>query len=429
MPIVLETPLNPWHRDHKAALTEFGGWELPLWYETGAVAEHRSVIRAAGLFDTGHMDLFSVTGPGAFNLLQLCFSRDLRAVPTGRCAYGVFLNDQGGVIDDAVVYAQAANDFLVVVNAGRGGLVLSHLEFWASGAAPRLTALSDRLGKMDLQGPASARIMAQVLDQAQAVLQGLAYFSFRGHADLPAAGHEAVRLKDGTPLLLSRTGFTGEFGFELIVRRQDMVRVWEQLLEVGRPLGLTPCGLAARDSLRTGAMLPLSQQDIGPWPFVRNPWTVALPLRSDGPGFTKRFVGDQALLSAEKADNTEYTAAFAGFDPRKVGAPGGIVLDDEGRGVGQVLTCVSDMAIGRHEGRILSLATPHGPAGLRLKGLACGFIKTHARPVPGDRVRLKDDRREIEVEIVTDIRPDRTARRAMHAMLQKGEEEDHEGTE
>ncbi len=190
---------------------------------------------------------------------------------------------------------------------------------------------------------------------------------------------------------------------------------WNNLLENGGD-SLLPCGLAARDSLRTGAVLPLSHQDIGDWPFARNPWTFALP--RDGKGrFTKSFVGSGALRNT---GDIPYTYAYAGYDPRKI--PVGsesMVVDGDGNRLGDVLTCTTDMAIGRVDGEIVSLATSTAagkPEGFRPKGLSCGFVRVDNELSVGEEVYLKAGKRRIKVEIRTDVRPDRTARRPLQEM-------------
>ncbi|MEA1971150.1 MAG: aminomethyl transferase family protein, partial [Thermodesulfobacteriota bacterium] len=175
------------------------------------------------------------------------------------------------------------------------------------------------------------------------------------------------------------------------------------------------CGLAARDSLRAGAVLPLSHQDIGPWPFINNPWSFALPFNDDQTGFTKKFTGDEALINIEEPG---YTYPFAGFDLRKVSPGDSTVVTDSGDvEIGVVLTCVTDMAIGRIDEKIYSITSPDRPDEFNPKGLSCGFVKVTKKLSGGDTVKLNDGRRTIKVVIVDDIRPDRTARRAIKNML------------
>ena len=152
---------------------------------------------------------------------------------------------------------------------------------------------------MDIQGPLAAKILGRVLADAQAVFAGMPYFSFKGHFDDASPMADAVRLDDGTPILLSRTGYTGEFGFEIFLEPDKIRHLWQRLLVAGESYGIRPCGLAARDSLRAGAVLPLSHQDIGHWPFINHPWPFALPFTADQTGFTKDFIGRTAFQAPE----------------------------------------------------------------------------------------------------------------------------------
>jgi aminomethyltransferase len=300
-----------------------------------------------------------------------------------------------------------------------GAAIAAALQNRTNGLAVQIEDRTDRIGKIDLQGPASGIVLQRILPEADAVLADLAYFSFCGDlsTDEAAAG---PRLKDGTPILLSRTGYTGEFGFEIFVSPRRVQNVWEMLLEAGAKDGLIPCGLAARDSLRAGAVLPLSHQDIGPWPFIRNPWEFALPFRRDRSGFTKDFVGRAAL---EAARDAPYTYPFVGEDLRKVSAAEpAVVVDSDGAQIGTVLTCATDVGIGRAEGRIFSVASEGAPDNFHPRGLSCGFVKVAAKMAPGDVVNLRDSRRTIRAAIAADIRPDRTARRPIQLMIQAPEE-------
>jgi aminomethyltransferase len=411
-----KTPLYDWHAGHGANIVEFGDYLMPVWYGS-ARNEHMAVVTHAGLFDTSHMAVVRVRGAGAYELLQWCFSRNLDScvgkdnapLTPGKCVYGVFLNERGEAIDDSLVYKIADAEYLVVVNAGMGGKVAAHLEASKKGLDVRCVDLTDKLGKIDIQGPASVKVMQKVLHNPEAAFDKLTYFSAKGHFD-QASPHADVRLLDGTPLLLSRSGYTGEVGFEIFVDRPHTVKVWETLVETGREAGLIACGLAARDSLRTGAVLPLSHQDIGPWLYARHPWPFALPL--DGSGrFTKAFLGSAAI---EQPGDAPYTLTFVGNDLRKVDTHAARVFDRAGCEIGTVLTCVTDVAIGRGEdGTIYSVASPNKPQGLAIKGLSCGFVKVRGALPPGTVVELRDGKRTLPVVIETDVRPDRTARKAL----------------
>lgn len=414
------TPLHDWHLTHGANMANFGGYDMPLWYSS-VKNEHLSVLQSAGLFDTSHMAMILVTGPDARGLLQRCFTNNLDAclgknktpLTPGHCVYGAYLNEKGEVIDDSIINQLTEDSFMVVVNAGMGGVVANHFAAEKGASQVTIADLTDKVGKIDIQGPAAGKIMRKVLASPDTVFARLAYFSFKGHFDPASPLAKEVQLQDGTPILLSRTGYTGEFGFEIFVVPEQVVTTWELICQAGQEFGLTACGLAARDSLRGGAVLPLSHQDIGAWPFINNPWSFALPFDAGHTAFTKEFIGDKALLAVTEP---QYTCAFVGSDLRKVGDPA-VVLDGDGNEIGTVLTCVSDMGIGYHQGRIFSIASPGKPADFVPKGLCCGFIKVKTRLNPGDEVQLKDQRRKFTVRIVTDIRPDRTARRPLKEMV------------
>lgn len=419
------TRLHAWHLENGANMARFGLYDMPLWYPAGAKAEHLAVIESAGIFDTSHMAVIGLQGEGARGLLQFCFSKDLdrcqgkekSPLEVGRCVYGVFLQPDGTVIDDAIVYQLGVNDYMVVVNAGMGGIVAEHLGLHKGGASLTIIDYTDKLGKMDIQGPLAGKILKKILRNADDALAGMVYFSCRGGCD-GLQTPTAVALLDGSPILVSRTGYTGEFGFELFVAGEDFVSLWQMVLAAGEDLGLLPCGLAARDSLRAGAVLPLSHQDIGPWLFANNPWQFALPWQEGERVFSKDFLGAAALLAATDG---EHTLPFAGFDLRKITVgKDTFVTDLQGDTIGQVLTCATDMAIGRVGGMIVSAATPAAegrPEDFKPRGLSCGFVKVRKPLAVGELAILTDGKREIKVEIRQDIRPHRSARRPITAML------------
>ena len=398
-----KTALNPKHHELKAVMTVFGAWEMPLWYPAGAIKEHLAVVTAAGLFDTSHMDVFFVEGAGSQSLLNYAFTRDLSVHKPNRALYGIFLNNQGCTIDDAVLYPLNPNRFAVVVNAGMGDALVKHLSALHQTAGIKIFQPAARLTKLDIQGPAAPAIVRSLFNDPE-LFADLPYFAFKGDFDFTRS---RLKLADGTPVLLSRSGYTGEVGFELFAPLDRALPLWNAIAEAGTPRGLLPCGLAARDSLRTGAVLPLSHQDIGHWQFAHNPWLFALPLNAGKDAFTKTFLGSKAL-SAQNSDHC-HTLPFVGFDQRRVDSHAGVVLH-QGKEIGSILTIVSDMAIGRIDGAVVGITDHARPADWTPKGLACGFIKTSQSIATGEKVVLRDTRREIEVEIVDDIRPNRTAR-------------------
>ena len=415
------TALHASHLACNANMAEFGGYDMPLWYPSGTKAEHLAVINRAGLFDTSHMAVITVAGDGAFDLLQHGFTRDLRhcqgksggPLTAGSSVYGLFLRSDGTVLDDAIIGQLGAERYMIVVNSGMGEVVSDHLRECAESEV-KITDYTDKLGKIDLQGPASARILQTLLGDPEQVLDDMGYFNFKG--DIFPGGSDPLELKDGTRVILSRTGYTGEFGFELFTEKAQVLDLWNSLLTAGEPFGLLPCGLAARDSLRAGAMLPLSHQDIGDWLFGHTPWSFVLPWNSTGDGWTKTFIGADQLQEGSR----DYTYGFAGYDPRKIGISGDSeVQDDSGAAIGTILTCTTDMAIGRVAEQIFSSATPASkgrPDSFQPRGLCCGFIRVERSCEVGEQVWLVEGKRKLKVEIRQSIRPDRTARVSMARM-------------
>lgn len=402
------TALYDSHLSLSGNMVDFGGWEMPLWYKTGAVKEHMAVIKAAGLFDTSHMSVVTVSGEKVREFLNFALTRDISGQRPGRCGYSAILTKEGFCLDDTIIYPLSDNRIALVVNAGMGAKVVEHMQSLPGGDRLVWSDLTGQVGKLDIQGPLALKILKDLVRNPDKLFEQFPYFSFKGDFNFADTG---VFMRDGTPVLLSRTGYTGEFGFEIYLPADRAVNLWEMLMSAGEPFGLIPCGLAARDSLRAGAVLALSHQDIGPWPFVNHPWPWALPLSETG-GFTKNFYGRDALDPA----SAPHTLPFAGYDPRKVDTESARVLC-EGEDIGRVLTCVADMAIGRVDGGIVSVASPSAPAGFSPRGLVCGFIRVNRALESGSRLVLKDNRREIAVEVVTDIRPDRTARKKLSSML------------
>lgn len=409
------TPLHPWHKDAGANMADFGGFDMPLWYETGVKTEHLAVLTSAGIFDTSHMACLFVTGRDAFKLINYCFTRDITALDPGRCVYGAFLNSKGHCLDDAIVYKNSDVFFMICVNAGMGDAIAGHLNENKTGLEVNIEDLTGKIAKMDIQGRNSARILSKLIQNPAKIFNPLPYFSFKGNFNESLLGDSAVKLLDGTPILLSRSGYTGEFGFEIFIHPKAIVKLWKDILAAGRDLGMTACGLGARDSLRAGACLPLSHQDIGPWKFKNHPWEFALPYTKDKTSFTKDFLGAKALLSTE---GDVFVYPFVGDSLRKVAAGEETkVLDKTGAVIGRVLTCATDMGITRHDGKIISIASGSLLPDVPIKGLSCGFVMVSKQLDPGMTLTLTEGKRSIAATLVTDIRPDRTARKKITHFL------------
>jgi len=404
-----KTPLNTWHRNAGANMADFGGFDMPLWYDTGVKNEHLAVLKSAGMFDTSHMDCIRVQGKDVPALLDFCFTRQISELSLGRCVYGAFLDAQGHCIDDAIIYKFSDASFMVCVNAGMGASITEHLVLHSDGKSVEIKDLSDQLAKLDVQGKNALKIVSGLIKNKENVFDKMPYFSFKGELDPDSP--DGVSLVDGTPVIVSRTGYTGEFGFEIFIAPDKVEKLWGDLLDAGSPYGLIPCGLGARDSLRAGACLPLSHQDIGHFSFINHPWEFALPFKAGTRQFTKTFLGDKSLMNL---DQPSFTYAFVGDSLRKVSSgDAGRVITDQGEDIGMVLTCATDMGIFWHEGQIVSINTPNLPPDVKIKGLACGFVMVNQPLDMGTRLSLVEGKRKIGVRLVSDIRPDRTARLAI----------------
>jgi len=230
-------------------MTSFAGWELPLYYEaTGATVEHRAVRERAGLFDIDHIGQITVSGPDADAFLNAVLTIDVLRIPVWHAHCGVMLYPDGGVVDDLFLY-HLDDAWMVVVNAVNRAHDLHWLRTHAAGYRVVVDDISDATYMLALQGPKARDILDRLTN-----------------LDLTALPfHTCARgLVAGSPTLVGTTGYAGEYGYELYFPEEDAVRVWRAILAAGEPEGVLPAGLAARDSLRFEAALPLYGHEIGP---------------------------------------------------------------------------------------------------------------------------------------------------------------------
>ena len=273
-PQPLKTPLYDTHVEMGGRMVEFAGYLLPVQYPTGPTAEHAAVRNAAGLFDIDHMGQFELTGPDADLFLQYIQPWDIDQMQPLDAHYSLLLYHDGTVVDDIFIYRLPTRWF-IAVNASNRAKDFAWLEANAIGFDVTLRDISDETCMLALQGPSAEMILQRLTP-----------------ADLSAvATRTAVETTlHGAQALLGRTGYTGEDGFELYFPATDAVAVWNAILEAGRNDGLLACGLAARDSLRFEACLPLYGHEIDATTLAleaRMNWTI---------GWHKEFVGRGALL-------------------------------------------------------------------------------------------------------------------------------------
>jgi glycine cleavage system T protein (aminomethyltransferase) len=308
------TALAAVHEGLGATMTDFAGWHMPLRYRS-ELAEHTAVRNAAGLFDLSHMGELRVAGDEAAAALNYALVGDLAAVRPGRAKYTMMTAADGGVIDDLIVYRLGEHEFLVVANASNAPVVAAELADRAGRFAATVQDRTDDYALIAIQGPRSAGILTKLTDTDLA--------SVKYYASYPAvvAGHE---------VLLARTGYTGEDGFEIFAAPADAAALWHALTEAGADAGLIPAGLAARDSLRLEAGMPLYgnelSRDLTPFDAGLG-WTVKLDKAGD-------FVGRAAL--AERAQQPASRTLVGligqtrrvprhGYQVRWDGAPSGTV--------------------------------------------------------------------------------------------------------
>ena len=331
------TPLYELHRELGAKLIDFGGWEMPVQY-AGILEEHRAVRERVGLFDVSHMGEFDVTGRDALAYLQWMTPNDVGKLADGRIHYTGFLTPVGTFVDDLLVYRRTPDDYLLVVNAGNTPKDFA----WATGHARGDVRVTDRSADYALiavQGPKAAALLARV--------------SSPDPSDLPYYGFRDTKVC-GAAALVSRTGYTGEDGFEVYCRPGDAARLFRALLDEGKAEGAAPCGLGARDTLRLEAKMALYGNDID---------DTVTALEADLGWIVKMskgdFLGRDALAAQKQAGLARKLVGFEMVDrgiarhgyPAKTAAGPGLVTSGThsptlGRPIGLALLPAAATAIG-----------------------------------------------------------------------------------
>lgn len=240
------TPIYEQVKALGAKTIDFGGWDLPVQF-SGIKDEHHSVRERAGLFDVSHMGEIEVKGEGALAFLQYLVTNDVTKLQSGGALYTAMCYEDGGTVDDLIIYKKADDDFLLVVNASNTEKDFEWIQKHA-GEAVTITNISDQVAQLAIQGPKAEGILQKLTDTN---LQDISFFKFKDQVTL-----------SGISALVSRTGYTGEDGFEIYCPWDAAPKLWEALLEAGKAEGLVPCGLGARDTLRFEAKLPLYGQEL-----------------------------------------------------------------------------------------------------------------------------------------------------------------------
>ncbi len=334
----LKTPLYDVHVAEGGKIVPFAGYLLPVQYGAGVVKEHMAVRERAGLFDVSHMGEIVLSGPTALASLNYLMTNDFTNMQAGRVRYGVMCNEAGGCIDDLVVYKFGDESYLIVVNAANREKDFAHIAANVLNGT-KAEDISNRVAQLALQGPKATEILAKLLPAER----------------LPQKYYSAVREAsvNGIPCMISRTGYTGEQGYELYTAPEHAEALWKLLRDAGKDEGLIPCGLGARDTLRLEAAMPLYGHEMDE--------TIS-PIEA-GLGFAVKtdksdFIGKAALLAAGKPKRVRVGLAVTGrgiiredqdiyIGERKIGrSTSGTHCPYLGKAVAMALVNAEDSAVG-----------------------------------------------------------------------------------
>jgi aminomethyltransferase len=327
-----EVALHSKHVALGAKMGPFGGWDMPIEYTAGTVAEHNAVRNDVGIFDVSHMGKVRILGDGAYEFANSVFANDLDRIKPGQAQYSMFCNEAGGIIDDLIVYLVSETEVRFIPNAGNATTVVAELEkIVPSGITIENNHLKQ--GILAVQGPKSADLIRAL---------GLpADHDYMAFVDATWQGHS---------LTVCRTGYTGEHGYEIVIGNDGLAALFDALLETGKAFGILPCGLGARDTLRTEMGYPLHGQDISPeiTPLeAKIGWAV---------GWKKeKFAGRDALVK-QKEEGAKRTAV--GLVANDRGIPRGHmdVKDSQGNTIGQTTSGTFSPTL--QKGIALALVTP-----------------------------------------------------------------------
>jgi aminomethyltransferase len=307
------SPLNQKHLDLNAKMADFGGWMMPIEYPgAGVLAEHAAVRERVGIFDVSHLGKASVTGDGALEFLNQCLTNDLRRIEDGSAQYTLLCTPQGGVVDDLIAYRNSQTDFFLVPNASNTTDVVAVLQKQAP-AGITVTNLHNDYAVLAVQGPLAPKVL-----DALGIDTDIDYMAF-AHVNIA-----------GADVILCRTGYTGELGYELLPHAKDAVAVWDALVAAIKPLDGLICGLGARDTLRTEMGYPLHGHelslDISPVEANAG-WAVGWKKES--------FLGSEVLISQKNGAVERKSVAIKSLD-RGIPRAGMSVKNSKGEVIGEV---------------------------------------------------------------------------------------------
>ncbi len=307
------TPLYQAHIRHNGKIVEFGGFMLPIYYQEGLIAEHNAVRNKCGLFDVSHMGELELTGKGAFNTIQNLLTNDFNNMQNGECRYSLMCNDNGGIVDDLIVYKFSDVHYLLVVNASN----TDKDDAWIQSHLCEETVfknLSSCYGQLALQGRNAEEILSIIADKDTLPKN---HYTFVDNVKV-----------NGTSCLVSKTGYTGEDGFEIYTPTEKTEEIYEKLLEVGQPYGLIPCGLGCRDTLRFEACMPLYGHELND-EYLATEVGLNIFIKLD-----KDFIGKEALVNKQP----KFKRKGVKLLDRGIAREGCLVYDNDGKQIGVVTT-------------------------------------------------------------------------------------------
>ncbi len=286
---MFKTPLNSVHKEMGARMVEFGGWEMPVQY-SNLIDEHIATRENAGIFDISHMGEIFIEGPAAGRFLQYLTTNDIKKLSPGRCMYSCFCNNTGGIIDDLFIYMFNDEKYMIVVNAGTIEKDISHINKNIHDYNVKITNKSNDISKLDLQGPKSKEIIKKGTEIDPSTISRFGFVETRIY------GHGAI---------ISRTGYTGEDGFEIYISSNKVKEVWKKLLDDGKEYDILPVGLGARDTLRVEAGYSLYGHELN---------DEISPIEA-GIGFVvknkeENFIGKEILLKQKKEGTSRKHICF-----------------------------------------------------------------------------------------------------------------------
>ncbi|WP_156289355.1 glycine cleavage system aminomethyltransferase GcvT [Oceanobacillus salinisoli] len=344
--VLKRTPLFEVYKNYGAKVIDFGGWELPVQF-SGIIEEHEAVRQEAGLFDVSHMGEIVVEGKDAESFIDSLVTNDVTKIDINQCQYTAMCYPDGGTIDDFLVYKLADEKYLLVVNAANIEKDYEWIEQHAKGEVT-LKNISSDVAQVAIQGPKAESILQKLTEKD---LTGIGLFRFAEHVNLDG-------VKD---VLVSRTGYTGEDGFELYLAADDAKALWEKLLQVGEEDGLKPCGLGARDTLRFEARLALYGQEL----------TKEISPLEAGIGFAVKtnkesdFIGKSSLLN-QKEEGLKRKLVGVEVTGRGIPRHGYKVFSEEGEEIGFITSGTRSPSLKKNLGLAI-ISMEHAKAETPLK--------------------------------------------------------------